>query len=1552
MWGWVGVSTLQAQTQYPIPANARTLCSKAPITVTRLTSVNSGIPSGSCFVSPPKQPYWLRFTPSESGSFEFVVKPMIPSSDFDFVLFEGDPATGGQEIICDYASPFLPTGIASNPSAFGVFPNVSILNFPVFVDAGQEYYLLVDNYTANAGGFTIEFGGSFKIHPNDVSNGSVQNARSCADAPTFDCECFQDFESGTERMGYTATDIQGFGAPLNNPHVYKFKACACVMDFEVFINGPCVTGFGLEAQILDGACGGTPVVDINNGAPGTPCQLLAQNLIVGQEYTLVIDGQNGASCPYVIRFVESTPPPLGFQDTLYTPTEYFCEGDTIGIWTDNVENVAICYWATPPGFDTLPSVHDTLYFVAEYTGSPQTICLFLNNGCGDNKTICRTIEVLPDTTTELSVGLCAGDLPFIFQGDTLTTFGVYSDTLSSQAGCDSFVVLTLFEVFYCPPQCPTGAGSAIIPSDTCAHAPLLCGNYLDGYCGQNYTSEADSMHSAWLRIPTCSDSLTLSVGVSHCVDNQGVIVSLLSGDCIIQDTFGTQMPVAYGFIDTLKWSSVPPDSILFLRIQGIGGDQCQFDIRVLDGIGTAEPLPGTCACTGGGITGPSSMCPGQTATFMLTPSSCTITGGGSIGGNGYACLPEEACPSGDTGNLVPVWHFSSPSIQFLGDSVGYSVNVQLDPALSQVDTFINIQVTITWEDTTSNPIDTLDYEVYCDCGGTPCSGGGPYNFNFTASHTFIEKYCTLTCINPVCYVDGQIYWTPGIYTISQDPCVTVIVYIMQDINQPNVFIQSSSNSICVGEQVVLTAIPSSFYVSFQWSNGQTLPEVNVTPSSGVTNFTVTVTDQYNGCTYAVTQSIQAFLPNWVNLPDQTICAGDTIYVADNIITAPGNYSFTIPNQFGCDSTITINVFSGGQTIQQGNIGTLSCATPSLAHLGQTYTAPGTYSVPINCDFYIFSINFLYDTVQHGNIGAISCAQPCLTFMGQQFCAAGNYSITDSCAIHYFNVINVLDTIQHDTIGGVSCAQPCVTFLGQQFCAAGNYSIVDSCAIHYFNVIHILDTIQHDTIGIISCPNPCVVLMGQQFCAAGNYSITDSCAIHYFSVIQNTTPPVAATATPICLTDGTFTVSFTITGQPPFTVNGQFVSGANFTSAPFADGATYTLVVTQTNNGCTTVVTGTHSCPVACSTTAGVLSSTTLSACAGQQTIQAQVLTPPVLMAGQGVEFVLRTPSGTVLARNATGVFDFMPNAMTTGTMYEVVQIVGPMQTNSTVNLQDPCTRISNPQPVEYQSIVQWMGVEAISPICMGDANGSIRNIELTNGQAPYTYRINNVAAQSPDAFERLLAGTYALEVSDAHGCVADTMVTLVEGVALSVEITQPQPSPTDPAIFAGDSVTLAATVSGPVSDISWTTDPVGNTHTGTTEWSLRVMEPMSVICTAKSANGCTVTDRMALAVREDGSIYHPNVIQPLNAQSAENQRFTIYAPEGWIQTIEHLAIYDRWGTLCWEGHQLPPNDPASGWAGTTRGGRAAASGVYVFMAQVRLNNGKIQEIKGDVTVLR
>ncbi|MFK7809851.1 MAG: gliding motility-associated C-terminal domain-containing protein, partial [Saprospiraceae bacterium] len=82
-----------------------------------------------------------------------------------------------------------------------------------------------------------------------------------------------------------------------------------------------------------------------------------------------------------------------------------------------------------------------------------------------------------------------------------------------------------------------------------------------------------------------------------------------------------------------------------------------------------------------------------------------------------------------------------------------------------------------------------------------------------------------------------------------------------------------------------------------------------------------------------------------------------------------------------------------------------------------------------------------------------------------------------------------------------------------------------------------------------------------------------------------------------------------------------------------------------------------------------------------------------------------------------------------------------------------------------------------------------------------------------------------------------------------------------------------------------------------------------------------------------------------------NDDFMIYSNEDVIREIRYFRIFDRWGAVVHEGFGGLPNEEDFSWDGTHKGEKLNP-GVFVYVAEVVLNNGIIKVLKGDVTLMK
>ncbi len=148
-------------------------------------------------------------------------------------------------------------------------------------------------------------------------------------------------------------------------------------------------------------------------------------------------------------------------------------------------------------------------------------------------------------------------------------------------------------------------------------------------------------------------------------------------------------------------------------------------------------------------------------------------------------------------------------------------------------------------------------------------------------------YVTQSGFYTVQYIDNN-----GCLSTSNPFAVTVL-----PLPQVNV-VSSGSTTLCQGESVTLTCTPASSYF---WSNGSLNQSIIVNQSG---SYSVNVTGS-NGCSNTSSPTVVVVNPNTSSSLNQN--AVNSFTLNGQTYSQSGTYTQVIPNLYGCDSTITLNL---------------------------------------------------------------------------------------------------------------------------------------------------------------------------------------------------------------------------------------------------------------------------------------------------------------------------------------------------------------------------------------------------------------------------------------------------------------------------------------------------------------------------------------------------------------------------------------------------------------------------------------------------------------------
>lgn len=280
-----------------------------------------------------------------------------------------------------------------------------------------------------------------------------------------------------------------------------------------------------------------------------------------------------------------------------------------------------------------------------------------------------------------------------------------------------------------------------------------------------------------------------------------------------------------------------------------------------------------------------------------------------------------------------------------------------------------------------------------------------------------------------------------------------------------------------------------------------------------------------------------------------------------------------------------------------------------------------------------------------------------------------------------------------------------------------------------------------------------------------------------------------------------------------------------------------------------------------------------------------------------------------------------------------------------VRVDNGCSDMDSLLVSEHPDAITQVFVDVTSPECSGDGNASILVSGLQGGIAPLSYQLDGGSLQSNPLFQGLDAGTYLLTVSDAENCVFDTMVLIEPAAPFNVD------AGPDVEIFLGESIQLSGMTDLLMADIltdHW--DSLGITLcTDCPGFEVSPLETAIYTFSVSSVTGCVKSDEVIVYVKEKGKYYIANVFSP-NGDGI-NDEIRINASPG-IARVVQWVIFDRWGNAVYGHTNFDPADPIVFWNGQTTTGEYANPGVFPYMLEIQLINGKHEVYNGNITLLR
>jgi len=832
-----------------------------------------------------------------------------------------------------------------------------------------------------------------------------------------------------------------------------------------------------------------------------------------------------------------------------------------------------------------------------------------------------------------------------------------------------------------------------------------------------------------------------------------------------------------------------------------------------------------------------------TITSNLTPPVAAATVNGQIN-----CTNSEVTINGNGSSQGPnfSYEWSGPGLTCCETTLEPTVNAggtyTLTVTNSDNGCTATVAVSVVQNITPPNAVIAAPQNISCNMPNLSLNGNGSSqgpNFTFEWSTSGGNFTCCTNTLNPQINQAGT--YTIMVTNTSNGCTAEATVTVDGNTDPPTATIEPPIVVDCNNPELELDASGSSQggNITYQWGAGG---GGNITGGANTTNptinaggtYTITVTNTDNNCTATASVTVAANLtppvavaaapptltcqntevtingngssqgPNftyeWTANPGNIVSGDNTL---NPVVDQAGSYTLVVTNaDNGCTSSTTVNVNSN-QNYPDANAGpdqTLNCAQPNLQLQGSGSSGNG------------ITIQW---TANPGNItGGANTYSPTINQPGTYTLVVTNTANGCSNTSEVTIASNFdVPTAQIAPPIVVDCTNPTIEIDGSGSSQGGEFTY--NWAANPGNIT-----------GGGNTTNPTVN-------QAGTYTITvtntdNGCtATASVTVASNLTPPVAVAATPPTLTcaNPELTINGNGSSQGPdftyeWTANpGNIVSGDNTLNPVIDEAGSYTLVVTNQTNGCTS------------STTVNVNSNQNYPNADAGPDLTLNCAQPNLQLQGSGSSGNGITIQWTANPGNITGGANtYSPTINQPGTYTLVVT-----NTNNGCSSTSEVTIDSN-FDLPTAQINPPLVVDCNNPTIEIDGSGSSQGPEFTyNWSANPGGFTGGTNTTNPTVNQ---AGTYTITVTNTdNGCTATASVSVTSNLTPPVAVAATPPLLT----CQNPELTLNGNGSSQGSEFTyeWTTGN-GNIVGGETTLNPVIDQPGSyTLVVTNQNNGCT-----------------------------------------------------------------------------------------------------------------
>ncbi len=784
---------------------------------------------------------------------------------------------------------------------------------------------------------------------------------------------------------------------------------------------------------------------------------------------------------------------------------------------------------------------------------PGTYSVVLTSTAGCDSIITVSLTVLPTYQTFTGAGVCSGS-SYDFHGSTLTATGTYGATLTAENGCDSLIILDLQVVDYF---------DIVLNERICSGGFYLFGDTLLSQTGVYVDSliaagGCDSIVTLYLQVlPPVSIHIFAGVCTSYSYIFRGDTLTQ-SGDYVYQTTSGCDSTITL----TLQVGDILENN---LSVSICPGEAYNFNGQLLttDGIYT-DTLQATGGCDSVIVLNLSvlpalttqfdvNICPGESFFFegvdITDPGVYTSVYTGENGCDSTVVLNLNYYPSGSDTVSAVVCEGESYDLygQIFNQTGIYTFNYG---------TQYGCEATVTLVLTVRQPSATEESATICQgdlffYGGQVLSQSGDYNFLLEDSYGCDSLVTLHLDVRPTTQTNIDIGICQGeFYTLGG------IDYANSGVYPVTLVSSNGCDSLVI---LKLTVIPDIRRIlQKRICHGETYEfEGQILTSDG----TYTATYQaYNGCDSIITLFLSVLPAYQIDL-DAAICGGESYLFEGDAISQPGFYSRTYQALNGCDSVITLTL--DVLPLSGSSASAIICAGESYSFNGENLTVSGTYTAVLTgqngCDS-VATLVLGVLPVSQTDIAATVCASEGYPFGGQLLSQSGAYSLTLQSENGCDSVISLNLTVlpvYNSQFEASICAGENYWFLDTFLTTSGTYQATYQSQSGCDSTITLVLNVLPEVVGnqlVFTCNGEPYIFAGDTLAQSGEY--------------QYSFPNGAANG---C--DSLFTIYLTVSPPASSTISASVCAGESysFNGESLTTPGTYTAILTG-QYGCDSVAT--------------------------------------------------------------------------------------------------------------------------------------------------------------------------------------------------------------------------------------------------------------------------------------------------------------------------------------------------------------------------------------------